>query len=174
MTIKYLLLSLVFSFYLSSCGGGNSEGGGTGGDDKNILDGNQINYTELNEEGNNARASAEPTGYTLDANGIELIGVLAENSLGSTGDQYLIYSGSSDRIDLQVFLDGVGLENNAPEVSTDFDALNDDGISTLYSNSFRNIPIITDTYYLISIGLPLSNNSALNQPYTIQVKASSN
>jgi hypothetical protein len=101
-------------------------------------------------------------------------GVLELNSLGTAADQHLIYNGSSNSIDLQVFLNGTGLTNDAPEVQTIFDALNDDGYSNLTSNSFRDIPILTDRYYLISNNSGFSNNSTVNQSYVIEVKASLN
>lgn len=169
------VVSMILLSTACSSGSGNNGGQtGNGAGLESILSGNQATYTEQDEENNNARAFAEDTGYILNSDGIELKGVLALNSVGTAADQYLIYSGSSSHIDLQVFVNGVGLKNDAPEVETIFDALNDDGVSMLTSNSFRNIAVFTDTYYLISINLGFSNNSALNQSYTIEVKASTN
>ena len=173
--MRYIVVLSLF-FVLAACSSNSNDDNGGGNDPglESILNGSQATYTEQDEENNNARAFAEDTGYILDADGIELRGVLALNSLDTAGDQYLIYSGSSNSIDLQVVLNGVGLANDAPEVETIFDALNDDGVSILTSNSFRDIPVFTDTYYLININLPFSNNSAVNQSYVIEVKASTN
>lgn len=169
--MKHYLIFM--TILLSSCGGESNDGAvGSGEGQPSILNGAQQTYSELNEEQNNDPAFAEETGYSLDANGIELIGSFSPNTVGIIGDKYLIYSGLASRIDLQVFLDGLGLENNASQVITRFDALDDDGFSALVSNSFKNISIITDTYYLISISIPASNTSALNQPYTIQIRES--
>ena len=166
---RFFALFMITIF--AACSSNSDTGGNGGAGIESILSGNQLIYSEQDEENNNARAFAEDTGYILDANGIELRGVLALNSLDTAGDQYLIYSGSTNKIDLQVFLNGVGLTNDAPEVETIFDALNDDGVSILTSSSFRDIPIFTDTYYLISINLAFSNDVALNQPYVVEVKA---
>lgn len=168
--MKYFFTVFMITIF-AACSSSSDNGGNGGTGIESILSGNKIMYTEQDEENNNARAFAENTGYILDGNGIELRGVLALNSLDTAGDQYLIYSGSTNKIDLQVFLNGVGLTNDAPELETIFDALNDDGVSILTSNSFRDIPIFTDTYYLISINLAFSNDAALNQPYVIEVKA---
>lgn len=168
---NYEIFFLLFMITMLAACSSNSDTGSSGAGIESILSGNQIIYTEQDEENNNARAFAEDTGYILNENGIESRGVLALNSLDTAGDQYLIYSGSTNKIDLQVFLNGVGLTNDAPVVETIFDALNDDGVSILTSNSFRDIPIFTDTYYLVSINLAFSNDAALNQPYVIEVKA---
>ena len=164
---------IFIAFMLSSCGSDSNGGSsGNGVDQPSILNGSQQKYFELNEEQNNDPAFAEETGYSLDTNGIELIGTFSPNSLDIVGDKYLIYSGLASKIDLQVFLNGVGLENNASQVTTRFDALEDDGVSAVLSNSFRNISIFTNTYYLISISIPISDDSALSQPYTIQIRES--
>ena len=174
--MRYTFILSLFLF-MAACSSDSNDGdvGGNGGNTgiESILSGNQVSYTEQYEEQNNSRLSPEDPSYTLDANGIELRGVLALNSLDNAADVYLIYSGSASKIDLQVFLNGVALQNDDPRVDTDFDALVDDGVSTLYSNSFRSIPVLTDTYYVIVINVGYSNNSALNQSYVIEVKASS-
>jgi hypothetical protein len=171
--MRYIVVLSLF-FVLAACSSDSNDDNGGGNDPglESILNGSQATYTEQNEEQNNDPAFAEDPGYTLDTNGIELRGVLALNSANIAGDKYLVYSGSATHIDLQVFLSGVGLQNDAPQITTRFDALDPDGVSALVSNSFRHIPVIADTFYVISISVPTADQSALNQSYKIEIKAS--
>ena len=73
---------IFIDFMLSSCGSDSNGGSsGNGVDQPSILNGSQQKYFELNEEQNNDPAFAEETGYSLDTNGIELIGTFSPNSL---------------------------------------------------------------------------------------------
>ena len=165
MRNKVVLLSV---FMMTACGSSDNTGGGGNISESSILDGSQATYGEMREENNNSEY--EQTDYILDSNGIAITGTLLENSTGTTGDAYTIFTGPIGIMDLQIVLDGVGLLNDDSAVWTRVNAVLDDGVSTLTSNSFRNIQLTKDVYYKISI--VDRDGSSINNPYTIEIKAS--
>jgi hypothetical protein len=123
----------------------------------NIVGPDAARYAEQDEQGNDARQSAEDTGYALDEKGLVVSGALVADDV----DHYVFRTSALTRFDLQALF---GSEKAA--VSIAIDAVADDGYSVLQGSGYfinATLPNASAAYVLWIRGVEA-------KPYTIEIK----
>lgn len=109
---------------------------------------------------------SEETSYTLDEAGLSIMG----NWGDETAHSFVFETGEFDRINVQVFSDGVVQEQQTATVSVSLDTVEDDGLSTLFGQGyFKNASVTPGTAYVVNI-----SSSEAGETFEVQLQGSAN
>jgi hypothetical protein len=162
-----VLASLALSAASFGCGGTEEPGAQEEepAENASILGSDAAAWSEANEAGNSTEAASELTGYSLDAKGLRISGRFEASA--PSYDYFRFRIGTSTRIDVQAFINGVKQDESSSPARLNVNALVDDGYSTLTGNG-----------YFINAGLPVANRDYVlgitgpaGATYTLELKA---
>lgn len=159
-------LSAALIFLLGACGGSSADpsGGDPYGTSSHIAGDDAFTYTESAEATNGTKASAEDTGYALDAKGIRISGALETGAV--TQDVYRFNTSSFGYMDVRTFVEGAAQDEASSVLFLGLDAVADDGYSTLNGNGyFIHAWIQPNMDYAISV-----SPSASGASYTLEMR----
>lgn len=123
-----------------------------------ILGEEAAQYSATNE----STDAPEETGYTLDEAGLSITG-------SWDGTRSFVFStGEHERVNVQIFSDGVAQKSGTSTVTVTLDALLDDGLSTLSGGGyFINAYVTQNTDYVVAI-----SGDGSDSEFEIQIQAS--
>ena len=125
-------------------------------------------YAETQEATNGDTAGSEMTGYTLSVNGAIFSGTFEGSS--PTTDCFRFQTSAYSHVDVQVFLDGLGLTGSPGTVFVSIDAVPVDGLSSLFGFDYVNRATVTPSTLYRVCATP--QPSAAGMPYTIEIRPS--